>query len=293
MGGGMGGMFPPTPPVIKGLIFINVFLFVLEMVGILPDQILKYLMLYPLENPATPISNWPQFYPWQILSYQFLHSGIPHLLLNMFVLWMFGSEVANRFGRVKFLTFYLMCGFTAAALHLVVSAWVFPDYIPVVGASGSIFGIMVAFAMIDPKRIVYLYFVLPVRVGVLVVGYIALDIFMGMGSSGAGTGVAHFAHIGGAFGGWFLYKHQNDIGLFAFVQRQVDRFSGKGNNSFQYAKYREKSKTEPAWWKTQNKSEGPPSIEDIDAILDKMNAKGYSSLTDKEKRDLEEYSRKR
>ncbi len=279
-------MFPPTPPVIKALILLNVVIYILEMIA--PEPVLTYLALFTPGQPGTTM------YPWAFITYQFTHSpsGLMHILVNMFVLWMFGSDVARRFGTVKFLTFYLLCGVVAGFVHLIVSGFIFNEASMLIGASGSVMGVMVAFAMIDPNRPVYLYFVLPVKVKYLVIGYIALDLFNGLGGS---SNVAHFAHLGGAVGGWFLYKHQHDIGLFDFVERQVAKLNSKGGG--QYARYRDantSTKKTPNWWKTAgSKSSEPPSTEDIDRILDKINSKGYTSLTDKEKRDLEEYSRRR
>lgn len=129
---------------------------------------------------------------WRLFTYQFLHGSTFHLALNMFALWMFGSELAQRWGTSFFLRYYFLCAvgggifFTLARLG---------TWIPSVGASGAIYGILMAYAMWFPNRQVYLYFVLPIRVRYLIIFLILLETTQAIQASG--TGIAHAAHLGG------------------------------------------------------------------------------------------------
>ncbi|HXC53652.1 MAG TPA: rhomboid family intramembrane serine protease [Candidatus Limnocylindrales bacterium] len=129
---------------------------------------------------------------WRLFTYQFLHGGAMHLFLNMFALWMFGSELAPRWGSRFFLRYYFLCAVGGGILFTLVRLG---TYTPSVGASGAIYGILMAYAMWFPNRQVYLYFVLPIRVRYLIVFLIVLEMMQAMQSTN--TGIAHAAHLGG------------------------------------------------------------------------------------------------
>lgn len=186
------------PPVTRALIIINVLVFLAE--AVLGSSIGSFLALWPLG---------PNFIPWQVITYAFVHSGFSHLLFNMFGLYMFGSDVERVWGTRRFLSFYLTCALSAAALQLVV-AGLTGGYYPTVGASGAIFGLLLAYARLFPNRTLMLLFPpIPLRAPIFVAAYGVLELVLGV--TGSQAGVAHFAHLGGLAGGFlfiFLWKRR-------------------------------------------------------------------------------------
>lgn len=181
------------PPVTKALIFINALVFLAG--AALGGPLLADLALWPLG---------PDFMPWQVLTYAFVHAGMMHLLFNMFGLYMFGGDVERIWGARRFLAFYLVCALAAALAQLVVTAVTHGDY-PTVGASGAIFGLLLAFAMLFPNRLVMpLFPPIPMRAPVFVAVYGVLELFLGISNTQAG--VAHFAHLGGLAGGYLFMR---------------------------------------------------------------------------------------
>jgi membrane associated rhomboid family serine protease len=208
---------PPTqfsvfPPVIKNLLIINGLFFLAKMVaipeqGTLLSQVLSYMALYPPGSGDFGLTLFgqqgqiPGFWPWQLVTYSFLHGGVGHILFNMFGLWMFGVQIENRWGSQRFAIFYFACVIGAAVLHLfMVSAAV-----PTVGASGGVFGVLLAFGLLFPNQPIYLYFMFPIKAKWLVTGLILLELFYGF--SGSQTGVANFAHLGGALVGFIMTQY--------------------------------------------------------------------------------------
>jgi membrane associated rhomboid family serine protease len=182
-------MFANLPPATRGIIYVNVALYLLQM--FLGDAILGPLALWPLG---------PRFEPWQVLSYAFLHGGLAHIFFNMFALYMFGGQLERFWGTRRFLTFYFASVFTAAAAQLMVTSMTGSQY-PTLGASGGIFGLLLGFAMFFPRQRVMLIFPpIPMPAWLFVTLYGALELFLGV--TGTEAGVAHFAHLGGMLGGW-------------------------------------------------------------------------------------------
>lgn len=246
-------------PVIKWLLIINVVIFIIQAIdrsGYITEQ-------FGLSPNA--VFTVPAF--WQVFTYQFLHGGFFHIFFNMFVLWMFGTEVEMALGSKRFLRFYLLCG-TGAGLITAIAFFSVPML--VIGASGAILGVLVAFALMFPNRVVYLYFLLPIKVKYLVMIIIGLDLLASI-SSGIGSGVAHLTHLGGALIG-FLYM--KPIWKMGFLR---NKYKGL--------------KAERRFKKEQKQQESTDKLmEEVDQILDKISRVGYENLTDKEKKILERAS---
>jgi membrane associated rhomboid family serine protease len=204
------GSQPAIPPVILNLLIANGMFFLLQSL-FSGNRILEtYFALWPLG-----ISDWARqlgyaagadvsFFPWQLVTYGFLHGNFTHILFNMLALWMFGREIELRWGSARFLTYYLVCVGGAGIIQLVVSSLSLRaggNPYPTIGASGGTFGILLAFGMLFPyRRVMLLFPPIPMEARYFVLLFGGLELFLGM--SGLRTGIAHFAHLGGMlFGG--------------------------------------------------------------------------------------------
>ena len=143
-------------------------------------------------------------YFWQLLTYMFLHGNVFHLLLNMLMLWMFGSEIEYHFGTRRFLIYYFLCGIGAGVVTTVVLPFTsLPLDIPIIGASGAIYGLLLAYGVLFPNRIVLLMFLFPMKVKYVVIIFAAIEFFSSVNQ--AQDGISHFTHLGGMiFGGAYL-----------------------------------------------------------------------------------------
>ena len=211
--------FPPFPSVIKGLIITNVVIFVLQTIAgrdVIDGLILPLLAL----DPERVIKF---FWLWQPLTYQFLHhsADIWHLVMNMLMLWFFGADLAQRWGTQRFLKFYLICGYGAGIIASVVNLLVGVSAVTI-GASGAIFGVLMAFGMIYPNRTVWLFLMFPVPARILVM----IFAFIQLWSAGAfrSGGVAYFAHLGGMAVAWvYLTGRWNPRALIAEIRWKMRR----------------------------------------------------------------------
>jgi membrane associated rhomboid family serine protease len=260
------------PPGVKNLVLANVAVFVVSSIvgpafshlfGLVPQQVLQ--------------ERWI----WQPVTYMFVHGGFLHLLFNMFMLWMFGMAVEAAWGTGEFLKYYFICGLSVALVK--VAFWPHST-IPLIGASGAIFGLLVAFAMLYPDSVVYLYFFIPVKAAHMAVLCGAMEFFLMMGQ-GSG-GIDHCAHLTGLGVGyfyirwWWVIKLRLKtvlLGLAAAppVQTSAKRMSGRPA----------RPRVAP-----QPKPEVSASMEDVDRILDKILAKGLDSLTEGEREVMRRYS---
>jgi len=142
---------------------------------------------------------------WQLLTYGFLHGGLTHLFFNMFALYMFGGEIERLLGTKRYVVYYLVCVIGAALAQLLVLSNMDSPPIPTVGASGGVFGLLLAFGMAYPQRRIMLMFPpIPMPAWLFVTLYGLLEIYLGI--TGTQSGVAHFAHLGGMLGGWLLIR---------------------------------------------------------------------------------------
>lgn len=193
--------------------------------------------LLPPETLVAPFALWPWgrfpaegldgslltvgFQPWQLVTYGFLHGGWMHLLFNAWALYQFGAAVENVLGARRFGQYYFFCVVGAGLCQLLVTTLMLdplaPHAVPTVGASGGIFGLLLAFAVFFPDaKLIFLLFPVPVSARVAVVIYGAIELWLGL--SGAQSGVAHFAHLGGLAFGWGLLRYWR--GLPPFMPRR-------------------------------------------------------------------------
>ena len=167
-----------------------------------------FLLLVAAPGLLTSFALWPVgagFQPWQLLTYAFLHGGLFHIAFNMFALYMFGSAIERVFGARRYLAYYLVCVLSAAIAQLLTAAITGAVY-PTVGASGGVFGLLLAYAIYFPhSRIMLIFPPIPMPARVFVIVYAALELFLGV--TGTEEGVAHFAHLGGLVGGFIMLRY--------------------------------------------------------------------------------------
>lgn len=199
------------PPAVKNLIMINVLVWVAQL--IFDGRMDPVFIGLGYEGGFTSkIALWPvgseNFRPWQLVTHMFAHAASGqymffHILFNMFALWMFGRILENVWGSKRFLIFYMICGLGAGVAQLCTDSGM------AVGASGAVFGILVAFAMTFPNTELYLMFLpIPIKAKWAVLGLVAIDLFGGVYKV-QGDSVAHFAHLGGAVTGFILLRIWN------------------------------------------------------------------------------------
>lgn len=189
--------------VVKHLLLINVVMY-LASVALFPESRYILAMYYPSSD---------FFQPYQLVTHMFMHADLGHLFFNMLSLFFLGPWVERRLGAKKFLIFYFAAGFGAAALHLLVWYYMVSQLgvtseinIPVLGASGAVYGVLAGFGTLFPNaRLMLLFPPIPIRAAYLAIGLILFDLFTGM--SGTRTGVAHFAHVGGAITGFLMIQY--------------------------------------------------------------------------------------
>jgi len=252
---GPGGLIPPA---VKALLLLNIGIWLLdllagwdpvELFALIPAELLP-LRLYTL------------------ITYMFLHGSFWHIALNMFGLWMFGSALEFAWGSREFLRFYFVCGIGGGLVQALIS-WGSP--IPVIGASGAIYGILLAYGMMYPEQEVYLYGIFAIRMKYLVAFLVVISLLMGLGGGG---NTAHFAHLGGM--------------LFGFLYLKLDwRTSGVARKARQ---------ARARWQMEQNTRrvrQDEAEAATVDEILEKISQHGIDSLSDREKRILREASQRR
>lgn len=205
---------------------------------------------------------------WQLLTYMFLHGGFFHILLNMFILWMFGSDLERTWGSKEFLKYYLICGIGAGLFNVLLQP---NSMVPIIGASGAIYGVLVAFAVLFPNRLVYIYFLFPVKVKHLVIVLAGLQFIMSV--SGSRGNIAYLAHLGGMVVGYIYLRGPWQIRSF----------------KFKLGSYIHRSKRERI---TRQREKEEHLMEEVDQILDKINRVGYDNLSRRERKILEEASDK-
>lgn len=334
-------MFKNIPPVTRNLLFINIIIFMVQ-------QVLNQSAYTGLGGDVLSESFGLHFYLaddfrlWQIVTYMFLHGSWSHVLLNMFSLWMFGRVIEQTMGQKRFLIYYFVCGIVAGLcqelwqtaeffylggaadlsnpmIGLYLNGW------QTIGASGAIYGILLAFGMTFPnERIMLLFPPIPMKAKYFVVAFGAIELFSAFYSNG---NVAHIAHLGGMLGGYLLIRHwrkQQNRSRFTnwneYARRQPDGsygykgrgvmqtisawfqslgaglenavrsifsiFKGSNNSGNDYNRSYRNPDHEYNARRNEQQKHSKDQQEHIDRILDKVRRSGYDSLTEDEKRDL-------
>ncbi|MFT3898266.1 MAG: rhomboid family intramembrane serine protease [Thermomonas sp.] len=199
-------MLSNLPPVTKALLIANALVFLLQQ--FLGDVAFAPFMLWPLgsSDPSIPGVG---FGAWQLLTYGFLHGNWGHILFNMLALFMFGAPLEYTWGQKRYLSYYMVCMVGAGLCQLAVGAWMMAngsDGYPTIGASGAIFGLLLAYGMLFPnQRVMLLIPPIPMKARTLVIVYGLFELFVGF--TGLQPGIAHFAHLGGMLFGWLMIRY--------------------------------------------------------------------------------------
>jgi membrane associated rhomboid family serine protease len=185
-------------PVIKKLLIIMGAMFILQ--EFVSRMIIVFLGLIPG-------LVWYKYFLWQLGTYLFLHGDIPHILFNLLALWMFGGELESYWGSKKFLFYFFFCGIGAGMVTVICTILFTPQYqsIPIIGASGAIYGLLLAFGWLFPNRQIYIYFLFPIpaKYFVIIFGLLEFVYF----SRGGGGGISHLTHLGGLIFGFFYMAY--------------------------------------------------------------------------------------
>ena len=311
------------PIVTKYLLIINIVMFLItELVAPMGIDLTSILGLHFFKAS--------DFHVYQLVTYMFMHGGWMHIIMNMFMLWMFGMVIENVWGPKKFLFYYIVCGIGAGLCQEVaqyasyviqgLDAYQFVNaggsqmpmdaylnLMTTVGASGAIYAVLLAFGMLFPdERMFIIPIPIPIKAKWIVVGFVALELFYALGQPG--DGVAHVAHLGGMLFGFILIKYwqkhpysgPDDFGMgrgsqfFDRMKNSWERHSSHSSGGGTKCHYRPNTASE----QTRRESDWDYNArkkaeqDEVDRILDKIRRSGYDSLTDEEKRKLFEKSKK-
>lgn len=267
-GGGLTLGLPPLGRVVKYLLMINLGVFLVQLVF---DQRGGWLSL----TLGATVEGWWQIYRY--ITFQFLHGGYWHIIMNMLGLYLLGSPLEQHWGSRRFLGFYLGCGVFAGIAYVAMSAAVNADpRVPIIGASGGVFGILLACAILFPQfRLIFLFFPVPIRLAAIII--FGGMIFLVLGSIGSGVRTSQFwseiAHLGGAVAAalyiWLLPK---------FTEMRLKRAS-------------DPTKTNSGSWRRKMEKQAAEQVE-LDRILAKIHDAGIQSLTKKEQKLLRDATRR-
>jgi membrane associated rhomboid family serine protease len=198
------------PPVTRALLIANVAVYLAQL--LVGDMLIIHFALWPL-GPDHVLGVGADgavvsagFRVWQLVTYAFMHGGWQHIFFNMLALYMFGGVIERTFGAREFLIYYFVCLVVAALAQLAVVHFFTGGFYPTLGASGAIFGLLLAFGMLYPhQRIMLLFPPIPMPAWLFVTGYVILELVLGV--TGTQSGVAHFAHLGGALAGFVMIEY--------------------------------------------------------------------------------------
>ncbi len=261
------GPYGVLTPAVKNLVLANgiIYLIIILSPGVQEFFISNFALF-----PRDVFSN---FKIWQLVTYMFLHdpSGIMHILFNMIFLWMFGSDLEREWGTKEFLKYYFITGIGAGLINILFSS---TTNAPTIGASGAIYGIMLAYALRYPNREIYLYFLIPVKIKYFM-GFLILVSFFSTFSRYS-DGVAHAAHLGGIIVGFAYLRYGHLIYKLKSSMKKGFSSDSKINPNMKFTKGR------------ADKTEYYRKV--MDKLLDKMNKVGYLNLSEDERDQLNESS---
>ena len=235
---------------IKILVSVNFGIFLLQTVARTEG------LFFPLFG-LVPKLVWSEFMIWQPFTYLFFHGGIWHLLINMFVLWMFGSELERIWGKGHFLKFYFVTGVGAGLVTIIFGL---NSMTPIVGASGAVYGVLLAYGLTYPNRTVYLYGIIPIKSLWFVIG---IGVIAFMSSFDNVSQISHLTHLSGMMIGYLMLKRPVRFNDLWFTIRK---------RTLEYKIKHEEKKV----------SQHQAIEREIDRILDKINREGFDSLTEEE-----------
>lgn len=289
-------------PVIKVLLIINLVFFAIECIAEMAfgyDWFTSFNALYPLGSQG--------FYPYQYLTYMFIHGNFWHLFFNMWQLMIFGPAIEQIYGPKRTALYYILCGIGSAVANQLCTLFGIINPALVVGASGAIYGVMAAAAFHFPNvKMFIIPFPFPIKLKWLIVAFCAYDLFSGI--QGA-DGVAHFAHLGGLVVGllilffwkWWDKRRSYSTGGYWNTSSSYSNYD-KGKESSFVKKMKESLKKKPKMTVVKNAGERSTDYEynerkkshneEIDRILDKVRKGGFENLTEEEKRTLFDASKR-
>ena len=198
-----------TPPVVKNLIIINVLVYMATALLPVGNEIIRFCALWFGASP------FGEFHSYQFVTYMFLHASVEHIFFNMFALWMFGRTLEYELGSKRFLIYYMVCGVGAALIQLATAYLTGEMPIQLVGASGAVMGLLLAFGVMHPNAVIMLLIPpIPMKAKWFVVIYGVIELFLGW--TGFGGTVAHVAHVGGMLWGLLLLQWWKRNGTIRF-----------------------------------------------------------------------------
>ena len=241
------------PAGVKLILSINIIIFILVEISGIQYEIFKIFGLVPADI-ITSLKIW------QPLTYLFLHSGLFHILINMFVLWMFGRDLEYLWGKYSFVKYFILTGVGSGIITIIFDS---TSQIPVVGASGAVYGVLMAYALSYPNRIVYLYGLFPVKVKYMI-SFLGIAAFFAS-ISNMQTTISHLTHLSGMLIGLIYLKHKIILNHFRTIIPIIKIYDNNNAKEYKQKKY---------------------SSEKIDFILDKLKENGWDELTKSEKQQL-------
>jgi len=256
--------------VVRFLLIANILVYLLQLISVKIPALSEWFGLLAL----SPVQVLRHFAFWQPVTYAFLHGSFFHIFFNLFALWMFGGDVEQALGSGRFLRLYLLSAIGAALCHLVFNA---SSLHPVIGASGAIYGVLVAFAVLFPDRVItlLLFFVVPIQMKAkyLAMIFVGISLFSGIEGRlfGAQDGIAHLAHLGGALTGFLFLHAEPQVNNLIFYWRKKAAWRRMAMQNRRQAARREKQ-------------------QEVDHILDRINQVGYNQLSAEEKTRLKKAS---
>jgi membrane associated rhomboid family serine protease len=261
-------------PWVQRLLIINGIVFLLQVMT--SDVLTVYLAFVP---------RGILLQPWTVITYMFAHGSFFHIFFNMLVLFFFGPPLEARWGSREFLKYYFISGIGAAAM-----SFLFAYHSPIIGASGAVYGVMLAFALNWPDSQIYIWGILPVKAKYLVAFLAAVSLMSMMG--GGGGNIAHAAHLGGFVAGFLYLKLGSPGGMFGGMRSAIARRKLKVVRDEPPPRPAVRTGPPPARRRAGATADEEKLLDELDRVLEKISTEGMSSLTPQERRLLDEVSRR-